>query len=314
MSRPLRIEYPGAVYHLTARANGRQKLFTNTKDANLFIELLAREIAQQRWICHAYCLLEDHYHLVIETPEMNLSRGIGRLNMSYSQWFGRVHNETGHLFHGRYKSIILQKDPYLLQVCRHVVLNPVRIQAVNQADQWRWSSYRALALTEPKPIWLQCDWINYRLSGGKRGPATSWKDFVAKGINEPSPWEDLIAGHYLGDAKFLTEITERINKLSLNQVSRKITNPARPTPKKIFQSVSAAAKIPEALLLDRVAAPEAFQAVVYLLRRASNLPLQQVAELAGVSQSRISQIQRKIEDEGGISSTFTWGKMLTELL
>ena len=313
MSRPLRIEFPGAVYHVTARANGRQQLFSRTEDGSYFIKLLAREISQHRWTCHAYCLLEDHYHLVIETPEANLGRGMGRLNMAYSQWFGRQHNQPGHLFHGRYKSIILQKERHLLEVCRHVVLNPVRLHAVNQAEHWKWSSYRPLAFAETVPSWLYQDWLWAQFGSELSDPASAWRKYVTEGINAPSPWGNLRAGHYLGDEHFLQGITNRIRKLPLDQVSAKFTNPGRPTTEKVLQLVAAASGTSETLLLNRKAAPEAFQATVYLLRRASNMPLREVADLADISQGRISQIQRQIEDNGGFSVSFPWARSLTSL-
>ena len=154
MSRPLRIEFPGACYHVTARGNGGQQVFTGIEDGRMFLDLLGREIAQQRWLCHAYCLLENHYHLLIETPEANLGRGMGRLNMRYAQWFGRRHGRPGHLFQGRYKAILFEKQPHLLELSCHVVSNPVRARMVNRVDQWRWSSYRALATGQEVPDWL----------------------------------------------------------------------------------------------------------------------------------------------------------------
>lgn len=313
MSRPLRIEYPGAVYHVTARANGRQKLFTCAEDGNYFIKLLAREIGQQRWFCYAYCLVGDHYHLVIETPEANLGRGMGRLNMAYSQWFGRHHDQSGHLFRGRYKSIILQKERHLLEVCRHVVLNPLRLQAVNQADHWKWSSYRPTALMEPIPSWLASDGLLAQFGSNISDPASSWRKYVAEGLEGPSPWNDLRAGHYLGDEQFLQSIANRIAKLPLDQVSSKVTNPTRPTLEKVLEKVAIAAGISQSLLFNRKVAPEAFRVTVYLLRRVSNLPLREVADLAGISQGRVSQIQRKIEEDGGIGASFHWARPLMKL-
>ena len=313
MSRPLRIEYPGAVYHVTARANGRQQLFTCAEDGNYFIKLLAREIAQQRWFCYAYCLAGDHYHLVIETPEANLGRGMGRLNMTYSQWFGRHHDQSGHLFRGRYKSIILQKECYLLKVCRHVVLNPVRLQAVNQADHWKWSSYRSTAFIDSVPSWLASDQLLAHFGSNISDPASSWRKYVTEGMQGSSPWKDLRAGHYLGDEKFLKHIANRISKLPLDQVSSKVTNPMRPTLEKVLENVAIAAGVSQSLLFNRKVAPEAFRVTVYLLRRVNNLPLREVANLAGISQGRVSQIQRKIEEDGGIGASFNWAKPLTTL-
>jgi putative transposase len=145
MARPLRIEYPGALYHVTSRGNAGQKIFWTDKDRRYFIELLAYIIERFRWVCYAYCLMDNHYHLVIETREANLSKGMRQLNGIYTQKYNWKHHRTGHVFQGRYKAIIVDRDAYLLEVCRYVVLNPVRAHAVEKIEDWKWSSYRATA-------------------------------------------------------------------------------------------------------------------------------------------------------------------------
>jgi len=309
MSRPLRIEYPGAVYHVTARGNADQPIFTEPADGARFLDLLGREIGQQRWLCHGFCLLENHFHLLIETPEANLGRGMGRLSMTYSQWFNRAHGRRGHLFAGRYKAILLEKDAWLLPLCRHVVLNPVRLGAVNRVDQWRWSSYRALALGEAEPAWLHHDRVLAALGGGERA-REAWRGYVADGLAAPSPWQSLRGGHYLGGEAFLADMAERLKGLPLDQVPRAAADPARPTADRVIAAVARAAAVAPETVLDRRAAPEAFRAGVYLLRRAANLPLAEVARMGGVSPGRISQIQRTIEDRGGLARTYSWAKGL----
>ena len=145
MSRPLRIEFPGAVHHVTSRGNAGRQIFTDAADGGRFVELLEREIGQQRWLCHAFCLMGDHYHLLVETPEANLARGMGRLNMTYAQWFNRRHGSSGHLFGDRYRTVNVEPGEAMLLLARHVVLNPVRRNLVRFARQWRWSSYQATA-------------------------------------------------------------------------------------------------------------------------------------------------------------------------
>ncbi len=309
MSRPLRIEYPGAVYHVTARGNADQPIFTGLEDGARFLDLLGREIAQQRWLCHGYCLLENHFHLLIETPEPNLGRGMGRLSMTYSQWFNREHGRRGHLFAGRYKAILLEKDAWLLALCRHVALNPVRLGAVNRVDQWRWSSYRALAFGEAEPVWLTHDWVLAALGGGEAARA-AWRDYVDQGLEAPSPWGALRARHYLGGEAFLGGMAARLEGRSFDQVPRAAADPARPTAGRIIAAVAAAAGIEPGAVLDRRAAPQAFRAGVYLLRRAANLPLAEVAAMGGVSAGRISQIQRAIEDAGGLARAYPWAERL----
>jgi REP element-mobilizing transposase RayT len=109
MARPLRLEFPGAVYHLTARGNARQRIFDDDGDRRRFLDLFGCEVQQQGWRCYAYCLMDNHYHLLIETPEGNLVAGMRRLNGAYTQTFNRRHQRVGHLFQGRYKSIVVQE-------------------------------------------------------------------------------------------------------------------------------------------------------------------------------------------------------------
>jgi len=310
MSRPLRIEYPGAVYHITAQGNFGQSIFKDKTDAIKFLELLEKEIFQQRWKCHAYCLLENHYHFIVETREPNLCRGMGRLNMRYSQWFGRRYKRRGHLFHGRYKSIIFQKEKFLLPLCRYVVLNPVRLKLVDNVNQWRWSSYRPLAYNEEKQAWLTLDWIQAQFRETKSKKNIAWQNYVLNGIDAPSPWINLRPGNYLGDEKFLKLLSGKIKGKSLDQISKNAANPARPTLDQILAAVSEASGVSTKKLLNKNLAPNEFQVAIYLLRRSANLPLREVASLTKVSQGRISQIQKKIEDAGGLSKVFYWARKL----
>jgi len=128
MSRPLRIEFTGAVYHITSRGNGRQDIFFEDKDRRVFLDLFWEIVKRERWICYAYCLMSNHYHLLIETKRPNLSRGMRQLNGAYAQKFNYMHDKVGHVFQGRYKSILVDRDNYLLELCRYVVLNPVRAE------------------------------------------------------------------------------------------------------------------------------------------------------------------------------------------
>ena len=137
MARPLRIEYPGAVYHITSRGNEKKPVYKNDEDRENFLTTLHKVNKRYHWLCHAYCLMDNHFHLLIETPEGNLSLGMRQLNGVYTQGFNKRHQRTGHLFQGRHKAILIQKDSHLLDVCRYVVLNPVRAHRVEDLGQWR---------------------------------------------------------------------------------------------------------------------------------------------------------------------------------
>ena len=125
MARPLRIEFPGAVYHVTSRGNERKAIFRDDQDRKRFLEALADVTLRYNWLCHAYCLIGNHYPLLIDTTDGNLSIGMRQLNGVYTQRFNKRHGRVGHLFQGRFKAVLVQKDSHLLEACRYVVLNPV---------------------------------------------------------------------------------------------------------------------------------------------------------------------------------------------
>ena len=144
MARPIRIEFGGALYHVTARGDRRETIFEDDADRERFLELLGEVVALFNWQCHAYCLMGNHYHLVIGTPDGNLSKGMRQLNGVFTQWSNRRHRRTGHLFQGRFKAILVDADSYLLELTRYVVLNPVRAGMVKQPSDWPWSSFSAM--------------------------------------------------------------------------------------------------------------------------------------------------------------------------
>jgi REP element-mobilizing transposase RayT len=293
MARPLRIEFAGALYHLTARGNARADIFSDDADRQLFLELLGKEIAQQGWQCYAYCLMGNHYHLLIETPAGNLITGMRRFNGVYTQAFNRRHGRVGHVFQGRYKSILVDKDSYGLELCRYIVLNPVRARMVKRPENWAWSSYRATVGAITAPAWLNADWVLEQF--GRRGAKAAYQRFVAEGIGRTSPWDKLKGQIWLGGAAFLKRMERLAQAKSGANVPRMQRRPARPTARAVTARVLARYRIKDERALCSRENQDAFQAWVYLLRRSVNLPLREVAERGKVSPSRISKIQRAIE-------------------
>ena len=159
MARPLRIEVAGGLYHITSRGNGREDIYLDDNDRALWLQVFGDVCERFNWICHAYCLMGNHYHIVVEIVEGNLSRGMRQLNGVYTQRFNRTHERVGHVFQGRYKSILVEKERYLLELSRYVVLNPVRAKIVHDPGEWPWSSYRAMLGEDACPRWLQRDWL-----------------------------------------------------------------------------------------------------------------------------------------------------------
>lgn len=209
MARPLRIEYPDAVYHVTSRGNARSDIFHSDQDREEFLFILDNVIRRFNWLCHAYCLMDNHYHLLIETPDGNLSLGMRQLNGIYTQKYNYLHGKTGHVFQGRYKAILVDKESYLLELCRYVVLNPVRAKMISKPEEWKWSSYHYTAGMKKVPVFLTTDWIIGYFSKSKAEAQKLYRKFVKEGINASSPWNELRGQILLGEETFI----ERYKKL-----------------------------------------------------------------------------------------------------
>ncbi len=206
MARPLRIEFAGALYHLTSRGNGREAIYLSDDDREQWLNVFGEVCRRFNWICHAYCLMGNHYHLLVETPEGNLSQGMRQLNGVYTQRFNRLHGRVGHVFQGRYKAILVDKDSYLLELARYVVLNPARAGMVRSAKDWPWSSYRGTAGFVATYPWLQTDWLLSTFAHRRKVAIERYRRFVVEGKGHPSPWTQLKNQVFLGDEKFVEKM------------------------------------------------------------------------------------------------------------
>ena len=235
MARPLRIEYPGAVYHITSRGNEKKPIFKDERDRKIFLDTLFQVDMRYNWLCHAYCLMNNHYHLIIETPDGNLSAGMRQLNGVYTQAFNKRHNRVGHLFQGRYKAILIQKDSHLLEVCRYVVLNPVRAKAVKKPEQWKWSSYQATAgIEKPHPC-LTTEWILNQFGSTRRIAEKAYRKFVEDGIKQESIWKAVRAQSVLGEEEFIATLTDYLRgKKDISELPKSQRYIDRPSLEKIF--------------------------------------------------------------------------------
>ena len=212
MTRPLRIEYAGAVYHVTSRGNEKKPVFKDDQDRINFLNTLLHVKKRYNWVCHAYCLMDNHYHLLIETPDGNLALGMRQLNGVYTQLFNKRRQRTGHLFQGRYKSILIQKDSHLLEVCRYVVLNPVRAGMVPRPEDWKWSSYPATAGLEPPAACVTVDWVLGQFSRKRSKAEVEYRQFVKWGIGKETIWREVKGQSILGEDDFIEGMLSHIKK------------------------------------------------------------------------------------------------------
>ncbi|MGF1614267.1 MAG: transposase [Gammaproteobacteria bacterium] len=208
MARALRIEFAGALYHITSRGDGREDIYAGEDDRKVWLEILRQVCERFNWTIHAYCQMGNHYHLLVETPDGNLAKGMRQLNGVYTQRFNQIHNRVGHVFQGRYKAILVQKESYLLELSRYVVLNPVRARMVRTARNWVWSNYRQRSAWLQRPNgWIPSGhWLRLR-----NRCTMPYRRFVADGKNQPSPWEDLKNQIYLGSEAFVNEMQRKVN-------------------------------------------------------------------------------------------------------
>jgi putative transposase len=206
MSRPLRIEFAGALYHITCRGNARQPIFLDDVDRSRFLEQLGEVVARSRWECHAYCLMTNHYHLLLETGEPNLSKGMRQLNGTYAQWFNARHERVGHLLQGRFGGIVVERESHWLEVARYVVLNPVRAGMVRSPEHYLWSSLPATVGLAPGPAWFDPSPLVREF-----GSPSRYLEFVRQGTSGGSPLTGR-RGVLLGSEQFADRMTERFEK------------------------------------------------------------------------------------------------------
>lgn len=285
MARPLRIDFPGGIYHVTSRGDRREPIFVDDRDRTLLIEALAQALGRFDAAALAYCLMGNHYHLVLQTKRANLSRLMRHVNGVYAQTFNRRHGLVGHLFQGRFNSVHIDRDAYLLEVCRYTELNPIRAQLVDKPGDWRWSSYRAHCGFEGSPPWLDTSGLHGQLLGrdvsletDRLLAANRYAHFVAEGQGL-SLWDRALRqGIYLGDDAFIERIQERVR-------TRKLFEPEIP---------SAQRRTPKRALGQSPASRSRDESV----RRAyseGTMTMTEIAKAVGLSVSRISRLIRCAE-------------------
>jgi REP element-mobilizing transposase RayT len=203
MTRPLRLEFPGALYHVTSRGDHREAIYREAEDRKAWLDTIALVCKRFNFVVHAFCQMTNHYHLLVETVEGNLSQGMRQLNGLYTQNFNRRHHLVGHLFQGRYKAILVQKENYLLELTRYVVLNPLRARMVISLDEWPWSSHHYSLGRNPAPPWLDTEWLLGQFGRTSDEAIPAYGKFVMAGVGLDSPLNDTAHQLLLGDDVFV---------------------------------------------------------------------------------------------------------------
>ncbi|MFM9971112.1 MAG: REP-associated tyrosine transposase [Burkholderiales bacterium] len=280
MSRPLRLEFEGALYHVTSRGDRREPIFEDDDDRAAWLDVLGDALDRFHATAFAYCLMTNHYHVVIQTHRANLSRLMRHLNGVYTQRYNSRHRKVGHLFQGRFKAVLVDEDAYFLEVCRYVELNPVRARMVKRPNDWPWSSYRVhTGRAAPLP-WLDSRTLHKRLAPHaplRDGPGR-YAEFVAQGKGVKL-WEEALQGQiYLGNDAFVKRMQTRID--------------AKKPAKEIPRAQRRQAVKPVAQYFQNAARDEA----IYSAYREGGYTQTAIAEVTGLSISRVSRIVADWED------------------
>jgi REP element-mobilizing transposase RayT len=206
MSRPVRIEFPGALYHVTSKGRDSQIVFKDQEDRGVFLNVVENVVDRFGWLVHSYVLMDDHYHLVVEVPKANLSKGMRQLNGVYTQHVNRRHDQEGPIFQGRFKSVLIEKKSYLVPVCRHVVTNPVRAKEPQSFLNYKWSSYRALAGQVRTPSFLHGADVLAHFGKREKDAQRKYREYIRKGVDIESPLAQRANQVLLGSPRFLNEM------------------------------------------------------------------------------------------------------------
>ena len=217
---------------MTSRGIERQDVFQDDEERERFLALLGKVDGDLDWRVDAYVLMGNHYHLMLETPEPTLSRGMRQLNGVYTQAFNRRHERVGHLYQGRFTAILVEREAHLLELIRYVVLNPVRAGFVRSPREWKWSSFRAIAGLAPAPPWLESEWTLEQFGAPRSKAVERYREFVGvEAGGACRPWDSLNGQIYLGGTQFRLGVEESIPPKIRRGVPRSQQRPARPTSK-----------------------------------------------------------------------------------
>ncbi len=288
MARPIRIIYPGAYYHVTSRGNERRDVFKSRRDREKFLSYIQSATERYSAVIHAYCLMSNHYHMLLETPEGNLSEIMHHINGAYTTYFNVKRKRSGHLFQGRYKAILVEADEYATELSRYIHLNPVRAGIVSRPEEFEWSSYRGYINQGAAPSWLKTDFILGYFVTGTADARKHYQSFVENMIGQESesPFKDVFGSSILGSPGFIEEIST--NHLKGNEGDRNVPVmqqlTVRPSLEELMNSVRRVFGDNEKLVR---------QASIHICHKYSGVRLREIAGMFGVGETAIIEASRR---------------------
>ncbi len=303
MARPLRIEFENAFYHITSRGNERKLLFINEVDYKKFLNFLEQAALRYKPVVYSYGLMGNHYHLLLETSQPNLSRLMRDLNGAYTTYFNRRHKRNGHLFQGRFKAILVDKENYLLELSRYIHLNPVRAKIAKLPEEYKYSSIDYYFSGKKAPFWLNTEVILSQFGSNKTLAREEFRKFVYQGItNSVDPFKGVHAKTFLGSADFVDKIKREYlkNQDISPEIACSKTLRSSKTLSQIAEIVAKHYNIDlESLRRKRGKVNYAKKLFVYFSRKYTDSRLEQISSFLNnnVSEAAISKMFKRTEEE-----------------
>ena len=302
MARPLRIEFEGCFYHITSRGNEKKRIFRNTGDRRRFLSLFKDVNHSYSGVIYSYVLMDNHYHILMETMEANLSKIMHHINVSYTVYFNKKYRRVGHLFQGRYKALVVDKESYLLELSRYIHLNPVRAGIVKKPENYRWSSYQYyIGKNKVIPEWLNIEWLVERFGPDKSFAFQQYRRFIEEAITKDikNPFENTFVNTILGSNDFV----EKVRKISRDNVKKDYEIPATKSLicsydiEDILKIVSEYFSINIGEIKRKKYRFLPRKVAIYLSRKNTSLSLKELANYFDVGYTAISESIRQIKKD-----------------
>jgi len=298
MSRPLRISFDNAVYHITARGNRKEKIFYSDDDKRIFLQKMDQTSLKYSFLCYTYCLMDNHYHLFIKTPSGNISQGMHYLNASYANYFTAKYKTNGPLFQGRYKSLLVDEDNYALVLSSYIHLNPLRAGLTKNLEEYTWSSLLDYLGKRKKELnKLDTQFILTQLDNNLDQSRVIYKRYILENLTMDFPVKDIYRGIALGDETFIKRIESKIKSVGEKREIQTTKYQDSHSPEEIIQKVSQAFNLTKGEVLKKQRGNLYRQITLYLVKRYSSLSLKEIGKIFNMDYTAVSQATRRFEDK-----------------
>ncbi|MDD5015392.1 MAG: transposase [Atribacterota bacterium] len=299
MTRPLRLSFENAFYHITSRGNRREKIFYSDRDKEVFLKSLKEMLIKYAMICQAYCLMDNHYHLFLKTNQSNLSQGIHYLNSSYANWFRNKHQIIGPLFQGRFKSILVDADHYALVLSAYIHLNPLRAGIIKQLEDYPWSSYldylnlRKSNITDPSFILKSIDHDTFKA-------ISRYRKYISENQDMKNPIRESYYHLALGSETFIEKIKEKIEDPGQKREIPSIRFFSKYDVDTIIAKMTQVLLIEKNIIFDKKRGNIHRSLAIYLIKRFTPLSLSEIGELFEMDYSAVSQAAKRFEQKSEV--------------